>query len=387
MKITIRQFSFIFPVLVLSLLSGCSLFQSKDVFQPSSFSELNGWNQTQAVGLKTALQESCPVYLKRTGPVNPDIRFGTYEQWHRICDALDTPEDDALPHFFETALTVYQVAPWEKGLFTGYFTPLLHGSRTRSERYAIPLLDVPDDLVFFNPQDFDLERTDKTKPHRMKAGKAKNGWLVPYEDRQGINRRATAGDYDNDVLFWLDDRVDRFFLQIQGSGTIELDTGEQVEVRISGRNGHEYFAIGRYLKRNGLLEKVSMQSIRQWLEDNPDRMDEVLYTNPDFIFFSKLNKPGPLGAQGTKLIPEHSAAVDDRVIPLGTPLWLSTTLTADDQPFARAMVAQDVGSAIRGQARADIFFGAGEEAARKAGHQNAGGKLFVLLPKQMPEED
>ncbi|MCG8533088.1 MAG: MltA domain-containing protein, partial [Desulfovibrionales bacterium] len=160
-----------------------------------------------------------------------------------------------------------------------------------------------------------------------------------------------------------------------------LDSGEDVQVRISGRNGHDYFAIGRYLKRNGLLDKVSMQSIRQWLKDNPERVDEVLYTNPDFIFFSALNKPGPLGAQGTRLIAEHSAAVDDDVIPLGTPLWLSTTLTVEDKPWSRAMVAQDVGSAIQGEARADIFFGAGKAAARKAGYQNASGKLYVFLPK------
>ncbi|WP_281647016.1 murein transglycosylase A [Parendozoicomonas sp. Alg238-R29] len=370
--------------LITIFISGCNWLpkEPEDIFQPASFQQLDGWNQLQATGLKAALLESCTVYSQREGNVADDPRFGTYAQWHSICETLPVLEDNVLPGFFESEFVVYQISPWEKGLFTGYFTPLLHGSRTRSERYSTPLLHVPSDLIRFNPNDFGLVKIDQDRPNRMLAAKVRDGWMVPYDDREGINQRAEQGDYDDDVLFWVDDRVDRFFLQIQGSGTVHLDTGEDVQVRISGRNGQEYFAIGRYLKRNGLLEKVSMQSIRQWLDENPERLDEVLYTNPDFIFFSELGKPGPIGAQGTRLLPEHSAAVDDSVIPLGTPIWLSTTLTYDETPFARAMVAQDVGSAIQGNARADIFFGAGDSAALKAGFQNAGGKLFVLLPKQ-----
>ena len=373
------------------VLSGCSWQQIQDVtedtFQPSSFSELEGWNQEQATGMRTALLESCKVYTRRSGDVSDeDPRFGTYAQWHDICKALPTLNDNALTAYFQDNFTVYQVAPWDKGLFTGYFTPLLHGSRTKSERYSVPLLKVPHDLVRFNPADFGLEKIDNDRPRRMLSAKVLNGWMVPYDNRENINKRAARGDYDSDVLFWVDDRVDRFFLQIQGSGEVRLDTGEDVQVRIAGRNGHEYFAIGRYLKRHGLLEKISMQTIYQWLEEHPERLDEVLHTNPDFIFFSRLGKPGPIGAQGTRLIPDHSAAVDDSVIPLGTPLFLSTTLTLNETHFSRAMVAQDVGSAIQGHVRADIFFGAGQYAAFKAGAQNAGGKLFVLLPRQPIKE-
>ena len=369
------------------LLSGCSLLSEKttdpayDPFVPADFSHFENWNTEQAVGMKSALLESCKVYSLRSGQINDNSHFGTYEQWHPICEVLPTIEDEALPEFFEHELQVYQVSPQDDGLITGYFTPLLHGSRTRSDRYSVPLLQVPQDLIRFNPADFDLVNTDEDRPHRMLSAKVKNGWMVPYDDRARINFRIEQGDYDDDVLFWVDNRIDRFFLQIQGSGTVRLDTGEDVQVRISGRNGKVYFAVGRYLKQNGLLEEVSMQSIRQWLDENPDRVDEVLHTNPDFIFFSELGKPGPIGAQGTRLIPEHSAAVDDSVIPLGTPLWLSTILTENNKPFARAMVAQDVGSAIQGNVRADIFFGAGKEAAIKAGYQNAGGKLFIMVPR------
>ena len=179
----------------------------------------------------------------------------------------------------------------------------------------------------------------------------------------------------------MDDTVDRFFLQIQGSGYVQLDTGERVYVRISGRNGHPYFAIGRYLKQEGLLETISMQSVRQWLKDNPDRLEEVLYQNRDFIFFSERAEGGPIGAQEVVLTPNRSAAVDSSIIPLGTPLWLETTLTLDNSRWAHAMTAQDIGSAIKGKVRADIFFGTGQEAAEKAGHQNAGGKLYILVPR------
>ncbi len=355
--------------------------QPGQLFVPASVSDYQGWSKAQAVGLSRALQESCKVYAKRTGQVSDNPLFGTYEQWHPLCTRLSQLEDHALQSFFESHFAVYQVAPEEKGLFTGYFTPLLHGSRVRSQRYSTPLLKVPEDLVQLNPKKFGLKNSNDQRLNKMLAAKLNDGWMVPYDNRAGINERVWRGEYKNDVLLWVDDRVDRFFLQIQGSGTVRLDTGEDVQVGFAGRNGHDYFAIGRYMKQKGLLEEVSMQSIRQWLDKNPDRLDEVLHTNPDFIFFAESEKLGPVGAQGSRLIPEHSAAVNRSVIPLGTPLWVNTTLTRNNTPFARAMVAQDVGSAIRGNVRVDVFFGAGAEAGDKAGYQNADGKLYVMVPR------
>ncbi len=370
------------------LMHGCGVSQQQQQEPPppqfvaASFTDFQGWNSSQAEGLRQALLKSCSVYTKRKGAVDKNnALFGTYEQWQPICAQLPNIAPQNLVSFFEKQFAVYQVSPDQTGLFTGYFTPLLHGSRSPSTRYSTPLLKVPSDLLEFNPADFGLKNIDDNRPARSLAAKISNNRLVPYDNRAAINQRIKNGDYKDDTLLWVDSRIDRFFLQIQGSGTVKLNTGEDVQVRFAGRNGHQYYAIGRYLKNKGLLQEVSMQSIRKWLEENPDRLDEVLHTNPDFIFFSELNRPGPLGAQGTQLIAEHSAAIDTRYIPLGTPLWLSTTLTQNNTPFNQAVVAQDVGSAIRGQVRADIFFGAGDEAADKAGYQNAGGKMYVMVPQ------
>ena len=203
---------------------------------------------------------------------------------------------------------------------------------------------------------------------------------MPYENREGINRRAARGDYDDNVVVWLENPVERIFLHIQGSGIVQLENGEYMHVRIAARNGHKYFPIGRYMKQQGMLDKVSMQSVKQWLKENPERRDEVLFTNSDFIFFRQMDY-GPIGAQGVVLTEQRSAAVDNDRIPLGVPLWLETQVTATGQPFNRAMIAQDVGSAIKGPVRADIYFGMGEQGGDLAGFQNSQGKMFVMAPR------
>ena len=371
------------------ILQGCSTAPEPEKpipptvqFVPVKFTDLQGWNTKQAVGLRQALLESCKVYSKRNGPISKQYTlYGTYEQWKPLCAALPKLAANELVPFFQNRFSTYQINPEQSGLFTGYFTPLVHGSRTPSARYNVPLLKRPGDLVQFNPADFGLKNADPNRSFTTLSGKVDNNRFVPYDSRANINARTRRGDYNNDVLFWLDDRVDRFFLEIQGSGTVRLDTGEDVQIGYDSRNGHNYYAIGRYLKKKGLLENVSMRSIREWLADNPNRMDEVLHTNPNFIFFTELKKPGPLGAQGTRLIPGHSVAIDTRYIPLGTPLWIDTIRTKDNTPFQQAVVAQDIGSAIRGTVRADIFFGAGDSAGDIAGHQKAPGAIYVMVPK------
>ncbi len=318
------------------------------------------------------LLDSCERFKWQKGSMEPAV-FGTYEQWNELCQQLEQVEAGAFQAFFENNFRVYQLSPQESGLFTGYYLPVIPGSRVKTEQFPTPLIGVPDDLVQVGLVEFDPELKGRI------YGKIKNGWLVPYEDREGINRRAEQGDYDDNVVVWLENPVERIFLHIQGSGIVQLDD-EYMHVRIAARNGHKYYPFGRYMKQQGMLEDVNMQTIKQWLKDNPEQRDEVLFTNPDFIFFKQMDY-GPIGAQGVVLTEGRSAAVDNSRVPLGVPLWLETEVTATGDAFNRAMVAQDVGSAIKGPVRGDIYFGMGDKGGDLAGFQKSPGKMFVMMPR------
>ena len=360
------------------LFTGCSLIQTSKPpehtqYIPVDFKQLSGWNDKEAEGLKTSLLQTCTAFKNKQGPVSPEHIFGTYQQWHTLCSQLIKTPDHQLTRFFKTNFQVYRVNPKDTGLFTGYYTPVYPGSKHRSTLYSTPVLSTPNDLVRVNLDQFHQEKD-------ILYGKVNHGWLVPYDDRAGINRRFDQGSYQSNVLYWLKNPIDRLFLQIQGSGYIQLPSGKKVLLQFASKNGQPYYPIGRYLKKHRLLTSISMQTIRQWLHDNPSRVHEVLDNNKNFVFFTKSSRP-PTGALGVPVTPGRSVAVDPRQIPLGYPVWIETTLTATKQPYHHALAAQDTGSAIKGAVRADIYFGAGEQAAYYAGHQAASGKLFILSPK------
>ncbi|MBC8157716.1 MAG: MltA domain-containing protein, partial [Alphaproteobacteria bacterium] len=189
-------------------------------------------------------------------------------------------------------------------------------------------------------------------------------------------------------LMWVDDPVDAFFLHIQGSGRVAMTDGRVVRIGYAGDNGHKYVSIGRELIARGTIprEKLSMQSIRAWITNNPVRGDNLMAQNPRYIFFRELpGKEGPIGAEGVALTPERSLAIDKKFVPLGVPLWLTTIDPLNpNKAFNRLMVTQDTGSAIVGAVRGDIFFGFGDEAARRAGNMKAKGRYYLLLPKKTP---
>lgn len=185
---------------------------------------------------------------------------------------------------------------------------------------------------------------------------------------------------------WVDNRIDRFFLEIQGSGVVELGSGEKVYVGYAAANGAKYTAIGRVLAKKGVIERkdLSMQAIRSYLEQHPKEMDEVLHQNKSFVFFRILKQQGALGAQGVALTPGYSLAVDRKWIPLGMPIWLDTTHPGVDSkthPLQRLMIAQDTGGAINGMVRGDVFWGAGSDATFIAGHMKNSGRYWLLVPK------
>jgi membrane-bound lytic murein transglycosylase A len=289
--------------------------------------------------------------------------------------------------FFEAEFVPYRVVPSSgAGLFTGYYEPQLRGSRTRQGPYQTPLYGTPADLVSV---DLGLFR-DSLKGQRI-VGQVMNGRLAPYPARAEIEG---SGLPQAKPLVYVDDAIDAFFLQIQGSGRIVLDDGSVVRAAYAAQNGHAYTAIGAVLIQRGELkrEEVSMQSIRAWLAAHPDEAPEVMNANASYVFFSEqaLGDPnlGAAGAQGVPLTPEASLAVDLSLHALGVPLWLETTApdpdaTKLDRPFERLMVAQDTGGAIRGAVRGDVYGGYSGDGASIAGRMRSDGRMTVLLPNSV----
>jgi membrane-bound lytic murein transglycosylase A len=267
----------------------------------------------------------------------------------------------------------------DSGLITGYYQPILRGSKNKTDKYRYPLYTRPDDLITVELASLFPELANKRVRGRVVGNK-----LIPYYSRAEIDSDQTP--LQGRELYWTDDAVELFFLQIQGSGIIHLDTGEKIPVGYADQNGQAYQSIGRLLIDKGELtaDKASMQGIKDWAKKNPGRLRELLNNNPSYVFFKELpnNLPGPIGALGVPILAERVLAIDPKFIPLGAPVMLSTTLPNNSKPLNRLMMAQDTGGAIKGGVRADLFWGAGYEAGRAAGSMKQKGKMWVLLPKE-----
>lgn len=345
-----------------------------------NWSAVPGWAQTDVAGMLPALRESCGVYAKRDAalPVHAEKElFGTYADWHAFCEKALSVEGGDLRAVFESTMQPYEIVGEGNGLFTGYYEPELRGAFEYSSTYSTPLHRKPGDLLVADLSHFSSDEALKGK---QIVGRVKGDRFIPYHTRTDIHEGALPLA---DVLMWLDSPIDAFFLQIQGSGRVRLPDGKVIYVGYDGKNGHRYTPIGRWMVEQGFLtrDNVSLQTIRAWLDANPDRLHEALAKNASYVFF-RLRDDGPYGAQGVVLTPERSMAVDTRFVPLGVPLFVNTQLTGENnKPFTAAMVAQDVGGAITGAIRGDIYFGHGERAEHLAGHQQAAGRLFVFIPR------
>jgi membrane-bound lytic murein transglycosylase A len=352
--------------------------EDKPVFTPVSFRDVPGWQADNHADALVAFLKSCPP-LERRG-----VRgFGNASIWRDICgQARNVPagDHDAARRFFENAFLPASVSGRDgsTGLITGYYEPELQGALERSGRFNVPLHVRPPDLVTVNLGRF----REELKGERI-AGRVVRGSLIPYPDRAKIERGALR---NRDLeLVWVDSAADAFFLHIQGSGRIRLPDGDIMRVGYAGTNGHAYTAIGRELIARGAVppEKMSMQSIRNWLAANPADGARLMRTNKSYVFFRELTGDGPLGAQGVPLTPERSLAVDRRLLPLGLPVWLESS-EPDGTPLKRLMIAQDTGGAIRGAVRADVFWGPGAKAADRAGKMNSPGRYWFLIPRATP---
>ncbi len=350
-------------------------------------------------GLETSIDFSLD-YFKRV-PLDRNFQYGqqAFTAAHIIL-SLETiqeflktnPSAADLNSFLRSRYLVFEAAgnEDEQVLFTGYYEPTYDGSLVQTEDYIFPLYSKPEDLLEIDLAAF----SDKYKGYkRLKARvNESNNRVVPYFSRQQINKIQDYQDRAEPVA-WLKNRVDRFFLEIQGSGRIKLEDGSEIQAHYASSNGNAYRSVGRYLiaKNEILKENMSMQAIREWLEQNPDRMDEVLHHNESFVFFQQ-EEDGPKGSLGVKVSAMRSIATDARLFPKGALCFMQTRLPVSkeikpfkDQPLTDwkessiFVLNQDTGGAIKGAARADLFCGNGEYAEFTAGHKNIYGKLFFLI--------
>ncbi len=347
------------------------------------FANLPGWADDDHLAALRAFRVSCPKVLATAKEAGKGMRLIPSPHLLAACEvALRLPVKitaKAAGTFFEAHFTAERVVhATPNGLMTGYYEPLLAGSRVREGRFQTPILRRPPDLV--NLVD---EASRGAVGNKLSHARATAAGPVLYATRAEIEAGAlNAHKLD---LFYLADAVDVFFLQIQGSGRIKLADGSIVRVQYDGKNGHPYTSIGRYLIDKGLLaaDKMSMAALGTWLRADPSRGAQVMQQNMSYVFFREMppGAEGPLGALDIPLTPGRSLAVDSSFNTLGAPVYVSApTLThaVKGKPYNRLMIAQDVGSAIRGPERGDIYFGSGEAAGRLAGITKHPGHLFLL---------
>ena len=307
------------------------------------FGELRGWDGDDHGAALEVFASTCGDLSDR--------------EWAGVCAlARQTAPDDARG-FFEALFRPVLVEDGVPGMFTGYFEPELNGALRRTDIHRWPLYRLPPEV---------------------EPG-------TPFLSRAEIETTGALAGRGLEIV-WVDDPVEAFFLQVQGSGRVRLPSGRVIRVGYGGKNGHEYRSIGLEMIRRGLMteDEASADRIRDWVRENPAAGAELLRHNPSFVFFREVSEvpaeKGPLGAMNRSITPMRSVAVDPAFQPLGAPIWIESDGRA---PLRRLMVAQDTGSAIVGAQRADIFFGTGEAAGRAAGAVRDGGRMVTLLPIRM----
>ena len=335
-------------------------------YEPRAFSDLPGWSRAQLEPSLRAFVGGCS-------------KVSALRRACELAKTLSAGDEQAARSFFESQFVPYAListTSGELGMITGYYEPIIDGSRTPSAQYRFPIYGVPQDLVVV-----DLGNVvPETRGLRLR-GRVDGRRLVPYYTRGEIDARGDA--FPAPVIAWSGDPVELFFLQIQGSGQVRLESGERIRIGYADQNGHPYRSLGRHLVERGemLLEQASMQGIKAWAAANPQKLQDALSQNPSYVFFRELPTPeGPIGALNVPLAAEYSMAVDRRFVPLGAPVYLATTMPLSEEPLERLMAAQDVGGAIRGVVRGDFFWGTGPDAGALAGRMRQQGRMWLLWP-------
>lgn len=381
-------YSLIVLALIITSISVWWFWPSKPIFRQVTFQQLPGWDKAEFKKSLLAFQTSCSAFLKQDPEriVGTDVIDLQAKDWQPVCRAalkLNPVDEQSARRFFQkwfVPVEFYDGKP-VKGLFTGYYLPLIKGSLSQSADFNVPLYEMPDNLV-----SVDLNLFSADFKGRKVSGRVENNKLLPFYTREQINKGAINNNAR--VLLWIHSPIDRLFLEIQGSGIVELEDGKQIYVGYDGQNGLPYTAIAGVLIKKGVMTKhnASMQLIKKYLEAHPEEMNEVINQNKSFVFFRKLTLEAALGSQGVALTPGYSLAIDKQWIPMGVPLWLSTTRPDSSnptvsKPMQRLMIAQDTGGAIKGKVRGDVFWGGGDKATLIAGHMKNEGHYWLLLPR------
>jgi membrane-bound lytic murein transglycosylase A len=339
--------------------------------RPAEWAQLPGWDDDNLVEAWPAWLQSCKA-------------IGREPAWQQVCglsERVDGHDRDAIRDFFQRNFQPHEVvnpdnSPW--GLVTGYYAPVIRGDRTRTERARYPIYGLPADLI-----SVELSAVYPELKFKRLRGRLVGNRLVPYFTREEIVNG--TGGFRGTAIAWAEDPVELYYLQIEGSGRVEFPDGKQLRIGYAGQNGHPFRSVAGILMERGELgvSEASLQGIKRWGERNPDKLAYLLNLNPSYVFFRELpdDLPAPVGSLSVPLTSERSAAVDPCFIPLGSPLFLSTTRPLSNEPLNRLLLAQDTGGAIKGAVRVDFFWGCGEEAGKQAVKMKQTGRKWVLLPR------
>lgn len=372
-----KSLRFWFCLIVMTALSACEQHASKPTtpetvsvrYRDVTWSELPDWPGEQLGTSWSAWLKSCS-------------QLRTRDTWRALCESaskIAANDSNAQRQFFERNFSPWQIennVGNDNAFITGYYHALLTGGRNFKQG-RVPIYGVPSDMLTIELGDLFPELKNKRVRGRLQGQR-----VVPYWNRHDIDNGKLNSNAK--VLAWADDPLDAFFLQIQGSGRIQLDDGSLLHLGYADQNGHPYRSIGKWLVDQGelTLEQASMQSIRAWAIAHPARVAELLESNPSYVFFNIVPPTaGAVGALNVSLTNAASVAIDPKFIPLGAPLYLSTTRPDNNAAINKLVHAQDTGGAIRGPLRADFFWGDNAQAANLAGVMKQNGKLWLLWPK------
>jgi membrane-bound lytic murein transglycosylase A len=358
-------------------------------YAPVAWADIPGWREDDHLQAFKAFRASCkPISAQTTPPADPKALGTSLRDPCRASRAVDISDGAMARAFFEQHFLPLRISRLGEGegFVTGYYEPVIDGSRTQTDVYTVPVYRRPSNLFVRGFKQDAPSLPNKGDVFR-KIGRRK---LVPYYDRAAIEDGAIAGR--GLEICWLKSQTDLLFAQIQGSARVRLEDGSTIRINYDAHNGYPYTAVGRILIDRGIIpkEQMSMQKIREWMDQNPDGANELRRQNRSYVFFRQVelsDRDEAVGAQGVPLTPGRSIAVDKALHVYGTPFFIEGQLPIESAqsktPFRRLMVAQDTGSAITGPARADIYLGAGAEAGKVSGRFRHNMRFVILVPKSL----